>query len=62
MHFVYMHLPSPCFSLQEHKVLIHEGHMTTIVLEKARSWPRTAHIDDILDKCGLANLAIASHI
>jgi len=48
--------------LQERKVLIRGGPITITALEKARGWPRTNHIDDILSRCGLVDLAIIGHV
>ena len=41
----------------------HSGwtHVTT-TLEKAWTWPRTNHSNDIFSRCELANLAIIGHI
>lgn len=43
-------------------MLIRDGLMTMYELEKAKKWPKTNHMDDIMTWYGIVYLAIIGHI
>lgn len=48
--------------LQDRKVNIRGGAISTIVLEKDKEWPMMNHEDDILMQSGLNDLTIVGHV